>query len=256
MPEKLHIQTSLPRHIAIVMDGNGRWAKNRNKPRVFGHQQGVESARTMVESAARWNIEALTLFAFSSENWKRPEDEVGFLMKLFIKALNAESKKLHKNNVRMKIIGDVSRFDKKLQHTIEDVEQLTAENNGLQLYIAANYGGRWDIKQALKKICLSMSENELELKDLDETTIEKHLMLSDAPPVDLFIRTGGEQRISNFLLWQIAYAELVFSDKLWPDYGAIDLQQAIEEFSNRERRFGKIASEQHVRHNETDISNE
>jgi len=218
MSELLRAEISRPKHIAIVMDGNGRWAKKRRKPRVFGHQQGVESARTMVQSAAKWGIEALTLFAFSSENWKRPEDEVGFLMRLFIKSLNVESRKLHKNNVCMKIIGDVSRFDQKLQQTIRDVESLTANNKGLKLYIAANYGGRWDITQAAKQLFLTLHKTELAA--IDENALQQQLMLNDAPEVDLFIRTGGEQRISNFLLWQIAYAELYFSDKLWPDFTA------------------------------------
>ncbi len=252
----MHSRLKKPRHIAIVMDGNGRWAKKQNRPRVFGHQQGVEAARSMVESAARWDIEALTLFAFSSENWNRPQQEVGFLMNLFIKALNAESKKLAKNNVRMKIIGEVSRFDKKLQQTIEKVEALTADNDGLKLYIAANYGGRWDIVQAVRSLCLTLKHKTpqagIDVDAIDEQALESKLMLADAPAVDLFIRTGGEQRISNFLLWQLAYAELFFSDKLWPDYGPADLQQAIEEFSHRERRFGKLATQHSNSQNTSD----
>lgn len=228
----------IPEHIAIVMDGNGRWAKNRGKPRVFGHERGVESARTMVECAAKWGVQSLTLFAFSSENWQRPEEEVSFLMKLFIKALDVEAKKLHKNNVRLKVIGDVSKFDSKLQKTIRKSEQLTAENKGLKLNIAANYGGRWDIIQAATRL---FSENEFDpSKAIDEAQFSQYTLLANEPEVDLFIRTGGEKRISNFLLWQIAYAELYFSDTLWPDFGEQQLKQAIEDYSSRDRRFGKI----------------
>jgi len=240
MPELDIKNLKIPQHIAIVMDGNGRWAKKQGKARVFGHERGVESARTMVECAAKWGVKSLTLFAFSSENWQRPEQEVGFLMKLFIKALDVEAKKLHKNSVRLKIIGDVSRFEPKLQQTIQKSEQLTEHNTGLQLNIAANYGGRWDIVEAARQF-IKQSDNH-KLDNFDEKTFSQYTLLSSQADVDLFIRTGGEKRISNFLLWQIAYAELYFSDTLWPDFGEKQLYQAIEDFSARERRFGKIKS--------------
>ena len=236
-------ENRLPEHLAIVMDGNGRWAKQRKKPRAYGHQQGVVSARDIVEYCGRLGIKALTLFAFSSENWNRPEKEVSFLMQLFIKALHSESKKLNKNNVCMKVIGDVSGFDLKLQKTIKQAEQLTAENTGLKLYVAANYGGRWDLVAATKVISEKVRAGDLLSSEIDEDELSRHLCLNNAPQVDLFIRTGGESRISNFLLWQIAYAELFFSEALWPDFGANELSEMIKEFAQRERRFGRISEQ-------------
>ncbi len=232
-----------PEHIAIVMDGNGRWAKARNRPRVYGHQQGVEATRAIIEICAKKGVKALTLFAFSSENWKRPEEEVSFLMQLFIKALSKEAQKLHSNNICLKVIGDVRPFDQKLQNTITEVETLTLSNTGLKLFIAANYGGQWDIVQATRQIAEKTLSGEIQSEAINERLIEQHLMLSDVPAVDLFIRTGGEVRLSNFLLWQIAYAELYFSETLWPDFNGEELKKAMGYYSNRERRFGKISEQ-------------
>ncbi len=239
-------QERLPQHIAIVMDGNGRWAKLRKKPRAYGHQQGVSSAREIVEYCGRIGVKALTLFAFSSENWNRPKQEVSFLMQLFIKALHAESKKLDKNNVCMKVVGDVTEFEPKLQKTIAEAEQLTANNTGLKLFIAANYGGRWDIVSATKQLAEQVKSGDLAVIDITEDLLSDTVCLNDAPDVDLFIRTGGETRISNFLLWQIAYAELSFSDLLWPDFDAQQLSIVIKEFAQRERRFGRISEQLEV----------
>jgi undecaprenyl diphosphate synthase len=228
----------LPQHIAIIMDGNGRWAKEQGKPRVFGHKNGVKAVRKTISTAAKLGIKAITLFAFSSENWRRPEDEVGILMELFITVLSTEVKKLHRNNLRLRIIGDVSRFNARLQAKIGQAEELTASNSGMVVNIAANYGGKWDITEAMKSIAEKVASQQLLPSDIDESLITNYLTMSDLPPVDLLIRTSGECRISNFMLWQLAYAELYFTPVYWPDFGEESLLDAISWFVNRERRFG------------------
>ena len=227
---------AVPRHVAIIMDGNGRWAKQRLLPRVAGHRRGVEAVRATVRASIKRGVEYLTLFAFSSENWRRPAEEVALLMQLFQAALQNEVEKLHGNGVRLKVVGDTSRFDPKIRKLIEQGEALTAANPGLTLTIAANYGGRSDILQALSK--LRPSEGEIH-----EEALAPHLAMSYAPEPDLFIRTGGEQRISNFLLWQLAYTELYFTETLWPDFGAAALDAAIASYRSRERRFGRTSEQ-------------
>ncbi|AWK15038.1 (2E,6E)-farnesyl-diphosphate-specific ditrans,polycis-undecaprenyl-diphosphate synthase [Candidatus Fukatsuia symbiotica] len=226
----------LPRHVAIIMDGNGRWAKSQGKMRPFGHKAGLKSVRRAVSFAAKQGLKALTLYAFSSENWHRPADEVSALMKLFMYALDKEVKSLHENKVCLHIIGDTSRFDPRLRDRIQSVEVLTENNNGLQLNIAANYGGRWDIMQSMRHLARQVQQGLLQPDDLDEELINR--CMSTRSPVDLVIRTGGERRISNFLLWQIAYAELYFTDVLWPDFDENIFKRALDEFAQRERRFG------------------
>lgn len=228
----------MPRHVAIIMDGNGRWAKKQGKMRIFGHKAGVKSVRRAVIFAVNNKFDALTLYAFSSENWSRPPQEVMALMELFVWALESEIKSLHKHNVRLKVIGDVSRFNPRLQARIQHAEEMTQQNNGLILSIAANYGGRWDIIQAVKKIAGQVQKSLLCPEQIQEDTLSQCLCLNDLPPVDLVIRTGGEHRISNFLLWQVAYAEFYFSDVLWPDFDKHVFEGAIHAFSHRERRFG------------------
>lgn len=237
------ITTKLPRHIAIIMDGNGRWAKQRHLPRVAGHKVGVEAVREAVKACVEKNIEALTLFAFSSENWQRPAQEVNYLMSLFVSALQREAKKLHKQNIQLRIIGDRFRFDKKLQEQIAAAEQLTAQNTGLKLVIAANYGGRWDITNAVQQIVQEVEQGKLTQQDISPQLIQSKLAIADLPEPDLFIRTGGELRISNFMLWQQAYTELYFCDILWPDFNAAELEKALEFFALRERRFGCVVGE-------------
>lgn len=229
---------SLPKHIAIIMDGNGRWAKAQGKPRVFGHKNGVQAVRKTISSSARLGIKAVTLFAFSSENWRRPEEEVGVLMELFITVLASEVKKLHKNNLQLRVIGDKSRFNERLQKKIEEAEALTSNNTGMVVNIAANYGGKWDIQQAVKSIATQVKEGDLSIDDIDESLITSHLTMSDIPEVDLLIRTSGECRISNFMLWQLAYAEMYFTEQYWPDFNEDSLVEAVTWFVNRERRFG------------------
>lgn len=231
---------SVPRHIAVIMDGNGRWAKQRFMPRVMGHQRGVESLREVVKACRDLGVGYLTVFAFSSENWRRPADEVSFLMSLFMKMLEREVAKLHKNNIRLKIIGDRSRFDAKLAKTMDDAERITQNNTGLTLTIAANYGGRWDMMNAVQ----SMLQARPELaQGFSEEDLSPYLSMSDAPEPDLFIRTGGEQRISNFMLWQLAYTELHFTDVLWPEFGRKELEVAIASYQKRERRFGRTSDQ-------------
>ncbi len=230
--------TRLPRHIAIVMDGNGRWAKQRDLPRHSGHKAGVKSVRSSVEESVRHGIEVLTLFAFSSENWKRPQKEVSLLMDLFLVALQREVKRLKRNNVRLRIIGDRSAFSEKLQQRIVRAEQETADCSGLILQIAANYGGRWDITQAVRQLAERVAAGEIEPDLIQEETISHHLSFSDLPDPDLFIRTGGDQRISNFMLWQSAYSELYFTETYWPDFDAEAFAQALAYYAGRQRRFG------------------
>ena len=230
---------SLPRHVAIIMDGNNRWAKERKQLGVSGHKAGVEAVREVVTTCAQEGIEVLTLFAFSSENWRRPKDEVSALMRLFLFALEREVKKIHRNNIRLKIIGDRSQFSKTLQKHMNSAEALTAENTGMTLVIAANYGGQWDIVQASKKIAQQVEEGLIKAKDIDNSLFLSHLCLGDLPMPDLMIRTAGELRISNFMLWQLAYAEFYFSDLYWPDFGSEQMKLALSAYQNRKRRFGQ-----------------
>ncbi|ODW63613.1 di-trans,poly-cis-decaprenylcistransferase [Vibrio parahaemolyticus] len=229
---------SLPKHIAIIMDGNGRWAKSKGKPRVFGHKKGVNAVRKTVAAASKLGIKAMTLFAFSSENWRRPEEEVGLLMELFITVLSSEVKKLHKNNLQLRVIGDTSRFSERLQKKIVEAENLTASNTGMVINIAANYGGKWDITEAAKALALKARNGEIRVEDINEQLITEHLTMADLPEVDLLIRTSGECRISNFMLWQMAYAEMYFTPEFWPEFGEDSLVEAVTWFINRERRFG------------------
>ncbi|MDH5324752.1 MAG: isoprenyl transferase [Gammaproteobacteria bacterium] len=233
----------LPRHIAIIMDGNGRWAKNQKKPRFFGHKAGVETVRTVVKACAKLNIEVLTLFAFSSENWRRPEQEVSLLMELLYTALQREVSKLHENNVRLRIVGERRAFSDKLQERLAESERLTANNSGLTLVVAVNYGGRWDMAQSARKVARLLADGKIHEEDIDQDLIHEHMSLAGLPDPDLFIRTGGEKRISNFLLWQLAYAELFFTDILWPDFTEQTLNEAIESFSARQRRFGRTSEQ-------------
>lgn len=230
----------MPRHVAIIMDGNGRWAKHRFLPRVAGHRKGVEAVRNAVQGCAERGVEALTLFAFSSENWRRPAEEVSLLMQLFVNALQQEVERLHQNGIRFRVIGDLSRFDPQLVELIANAQQLTAGNRGLTLTVAANYGGRWDIMQAVNRL---RAEQGAGGEPWTEARLQPHLALSDLPEPDLFIRTGGEQRVSNFLLWQLAYTELYFTDTLWPDFDAQALDLAIASYRQRERRFGRTSEQ-------------
>jgi len=233
----------VPRHVAIIMDGNGRWAKQRMLPRVAGHRKGVEAVRAIVRSAIERGIEYLTLFAFSSENWRRPADEVSILMELFLKALEQEVAKLHSNGIRFRTIGDTSRFDPRIRELIAAGEALTANNDRLTLTIAANYGGRWDVAQAARRYFAAHPEALREGAPLAPEAIEPYLAMAFAPEPDLFIRTGGEERISNFLLWQLAYTELYFTATLWPDFDAQALDAAIASYRGRERRFGRTSEQ-------------
>ena len=230
----------VPQHIAIIMDGNGRWAKKRFMPRIAGHKRGVEIVRTTVKTCSELGVKYLTLFAFSSENWRRPAEEVSFLMQLFMLALENEVTKLHKNNIRLKVIGDRSRFEGKLVEMIDRAESLTQNNTGLTLTVAANYGGRWDLVQATHRMLEDHPDSGQTFKEED---LEPYLATSYAPEPDLFIRTGGEKRISNFMLWQLAYAELYFTDTLWPDFNSTALKHAIKSFQQRERRFGRTSEQ-------------
>lgn len=238
--KSIPVVSQIPRHVAVIMDGNGRWAKKRFLPRVAGHKRGVEAVREMVKSCATIGVEFLTLFAFSSENWRRPPEEVSFLMGLFMEALSQEVSKLHQNNIRMIVIGDRSYFDAKLSAHIEAAEALTMRNTGLTLTIAANYGGRWDIMQAFNKLTLESPEKA---GSFTEDDLAQHLSMQYAPEPDLFIRTGGEKRISNFLLWQLAYTELYFTDTLWPDFDQAAFDEAMTSFQSRERRFGRTSEQ-------------
>jgi undecaprenyl diphosphate synthase len=233
----------MPKHVAIIMDGNGRWAKKKGKIRTFGHKAGVKAVRASVSYALKNGVKVLTLFAFSSENWNRPAEEVGVLMELFKMVLGSEVKKLHKNNVRLKIIGDTSRFDSKLVSRIREAESLTESNDSLVLNIAANYGGRWDIVNAAKELITQVQAGQIDVADIDEEVFARHTCAADLPVVDLLIRTGGEQRISNFLLWQIAYAELYFSEDFWPDFNEAVFEAAVGDFNDRQRRFGKTSEQ-------------
>jgi len=227
-----------PRHIAIIMDGNGRWAKKKLMPRIIGHRAGVKTVRKVVEFCVKEKIEVLSLFAFSSENWRRPKKEVNMLMELFMGTLQSQVDKLDKNNIKLHIVGDKSAFSETLQEKIASAEKQTENNTGLNLVIAANYGGRWDITQAFQKIAVKISTGELKAEDVDESVINDHITTAGLPEPDLFIRSGGEERISNFLLWQLAYTEFYFTETLWPDFNQTLLADAINSFKNRQRRFG------------------
>lgn len=237
---------SIPQHIAIIMDGNGRWARNRFMPRVAGHRQGVETVRGVIKACIERNVSYLTVFAFSSENWRRPSDEISFLIQLFANALEQEVTKLHENGICFKVIGDLSKFDSGIVQAIQKGEQLTAQNTRLVFTVAANYGGRWDIMQAFRKMMIQSNELSLKSLNFEEENLSQYLALSYAPEPDLFIRTGGECRISNFLLWQLAYTELYFTDTLWPDFDEQELDRAIQSYQKRERRFGRTSEQLQV----------
>ena len=231
--------SAVPRHIAIIMDGNGRWATRRFLPRVAGHAKGVERVRDVVEACVERGVEFLTLFAFSSENWRRPAEEVSVLMRLFMTALEREVTKMHVNSIRLKVVGDLSRFDPKLQRMIANAERRTANNSRLTVNICANYGGRWDVMQAIGKMVAAHSGET----DFSEEQLAPHLAMAYAPEPDLFIRTGGEQRISNFMLWQLAYTEMYFTETYWPDFTGASLDEAILSYQQRERRFGRTSAQ-------------
>lgn len=231
---------AVPRHVAIIMDGNGRWAKKRFLPRVGGHKRGLEAVRTVTEACVNQGVQYLTLFAFSSENWRRPKDEVSFLMELFVIALEQEVAKLHENRIRLKIVGDLSSFEPRLRRMIAEAQGLTAHNQGLTLTIAANYGGRWDILQGVNRMTADLAQPPGGYR---EAHLAPYLSMAYAPEPDLFIRTGGEQRISNFLLWQLAYTEFYFTDELWPDFDELSLKRAIDSYRVRERRFGRTSEQ-------------
>jgi undecaprenyl diphosphate synthase len=236
-------QDKLPKHVAIIMDGNGRWAEQRSLPRFAGHRAGVETVRSLVQMSGELGIQALTLFAFSSENWRRPKKEVGLLMDLFLSALEREVSKLHDTGVQLRVIGDIAPFPKKLQQRIHQSMELTRNNTNLVLNIAANYGGKWDITNAVKQIATKISTGELSADAIDEKLISEHLSMHDIPEPDLFIRTGGEERISNFLIWQLAYTELYFTRILWPDFTREEFATALQSFVQRQRRFGRTGAQ-------------
>jgi len=234
---------AVPTHVAIIMDGNGRWATQRRLPRTAGHAKGVQSVRRVVEFCGRHGVRYLTLFAFSSENWRRPSDEVSLLMRLFVQSLEREVGKLEKQGVRLRVVGDLSPFEPRLQALIEQAQARTASNDTLHLTIAANYGGRWDILQAARRLLRERPELAADPDALDEQALAAHLSMAWAPEPDLFIRTGGEQRISNFLIWQLAYTELYFTNAYWPDIDAAHMQAAFDWYASRERRFGRTSAQ-------------
>lgn len=235
----MSVTQSLPKHIAIVMDGNGRWAKKRFLPRAMGHREGLKATRNIIQACANAGVKVLTLFAFSSENWNRPQDEITALMDLFITALEKEVPKLNQNGVRIFFIGDRAKFSLELQKKIAEAEASTSTNNDFTLNIAANYGGRWDIVHAAKILCSKIEQNEIEIDAIDETEFAKYLSTSSQLDPDLFIRTAGEKRISNFLMWQLAYTELYFSDVFWPDFDEQQLALALQDYAQRKRKFGR-----------------
>jgi len=232
IPENVDV----PRHVAVIMDGNGRWARNRGLPRVAGHRQGVHSVRAVVKACGELGIEWLTLFAFSSENWRRPEKEVAT-------ALETEVSKLHRNNIRLRMIGDLSRFSSRMQQLIQDSEELTRDNVSMNLNVAINYGGRWDIVSAARDLAAAVARGEIQADEISELDLGSRLSTGEAPEPDLFIRTGGEMRISNFMMWQLAYTELYFTDTLWPDFDREEFKVALESYSNRQRRFGRTGEQ-------------
>lgn len=233
----------VPRHVAIIMDGNGRWAKQRGLPRTAGHREGVKSVRAVVEESRRRGVTTLTLFAFSSENWCRPRAEVTILMELFMATLRSEVRRLNENGVALRIIGERGAFSEKLQRRIAEAEALTAANTQLHLQVAANYGGRWDIVQAARRLAVAVQSGQLNPHQIDEQRLSTELSFPDLPEPDLLIRTGGEQRLSNFVLWQAAYSELYFSDVLWPDFDALAYGAALDDYAHRQRRFGRTGEQ-------------
>ncbi|MDH3637118.1 MAG: isoprenyl transferase [Gammaproteobacteria bacterium] len=233
----------LPVHIAIIMDGNGRWAKKNGLPRIAGHRRGLEAVRAVVKSCADLGIPYLTLFAFSSENWRRPPAEVNLLMELFANALENKVRRLHENGVRLQVVGDLSRFSPQIRMLVQRAETLTRENTKLNLTIAANYGGRWDLTQACQQIARDVEQGNLSSEAVDGDAVERRLSTAFLPEPDFFIRTGGEQRISNFLLWQLAYAELYFTKTLWPEFGREQFYGALKSFKDRQRRFGQTGEQ-------------
>jgi undecaprenyl diphosphate synthase len=232
------LKSIVPLHIAIIMDGNGRWAKKRFLPRTAGHHAGVKTVRKTVEACINKGVKALTLFAFSSENWRRPPEEVSILLKLFLTTLGKEVRKLHEQQIRLRVIGDTTAFPEALRNKIEETEQLTRNNTRFDLIIAANYGGRWDVVQAAQKMAKSVANGDIQLADINDELLQENLSFPELPHPDLFIRTGGETRISNFLLWHLAYTELYFTPTLWPDFNETALDAALLDFSKRQRRFG------------------
>jgi len=239
----LPVQTSIPAHVCVIMDGNGRWAKKRLMPRAVGHRKGVEATRRSVEFFAAAGVRHLTLFAFSSENWNRPEDEVSSLMELFMQSLQKYTDELHQKGIRIRFVGDRTSFTKDLQLQIENTETRTSNNDGMTLNIAANYGGHWDIVNAARVLAQQVDDGNLSPQQIDEQVFRSELSLGESPDPDLFIRTGGEHRLSNFLLWQLAYAEFYFCDRLWPDFSGKDMQDALDEYSRRQRRYGKTGEQ-------------
>ncbi|HEX5276512.1 MAG TPA: polyprenyl diphosphate synthase [Fluviicoccus sp.] len=239
---------ALPRHIAVIMDGNNRWAKKRLLPGGAGHKAGESALRRIVEHAARRNIEVLTVFAFSSENWRRPEHEVSLLMKLFLHALEKQVAELHANNIRVRFIGDLAAFAPALQEGMRAGMAKTAGNSGMTLVIAVSYGGQWDVANAARELAMLVQSGRLRAEDIDASRMQQHVQMADLPPVDLLIRTGGELRISNFVLWQAAYAEFHFSEKLWPDFDPDALDEALSDYAGRQRRFGRTSAQVENRH--------
>lgn len=239
-------QDSIPRHVAIIMDGNGRWAQKRGLPRIAGHRRGVENVREIINACTSKNIDYLTLFAFSSENWRRPEREVTLLLDLFLNALEKEIRKLHKNNIKFRVIGEIEPFGKKIVERIKDAEELTQNNSKLTVMVAANYGGRWDIAQACAMVARKVKSGEIDPDSIEPETLEPYLSMYGIPEPDLFIRSGGEQRISNFLLWQLAYSELYFTETLWPEFGSAEFDSALESYAQRQRRFGLTGEQAEV----------
>ncbi len=233
----------IPRHVAIIMDGNGRWAKQRRLPRPLGHREGVKAVRRIVKACNDLGVQALTLFAFSSENWRRPSLEVRLLMNLFVTTLRSEARRLHEKQVRIRFIGDREAFPEKLQAAMAQAELLTAANRGMNLVIAANYGGRWDITQAARQLAREVQAGRLHPDDISVEGMNERMSLHDLPPPDLFIRTSGEQRISNFMLWQLAYTEFFFTERLWPDFDAAALAEAFADFARRQRRYGQTGEQ-------------
>ena len=233
----------VPNHLAVIMDGNGRWAKKRNKNRVFGHAKGINAVRKIVEESIRLEIKYLTLYAFSTENWNRPEEEISILMQLLLRSLKNEFKKFIKNKIKLNVIGNISLLPKSVKEELSYVLKKTSKNNQLILTLALSYSGREEIQNAIKKICFKVKNNIIPIEKIDQSTINEHLYTENLPDVDLLIRTSGEKRISNFLLWQIAYAELYFSEVLWPDFNEKNLHEAILNYQKRERRFGKTSDQ-------------
>lgn len=241
--------STLPEHVAVVMDGNGRWAQKRGLPRSSGHQAGVKATRTLVEQCARREINMLTVYAFSSENWRRPRTEVSFLMELFLRSLRSEVDSLHSNNIVVRFVGEISSFPDNLQEQMAAATSKTSGNTGMVLNIAVNYGGRSELVNAVKRIAQEMRDGRIENDQIDESLITSYTWLPDGIDPDLFIRTGGDHRLSNFLLWHLAYTELVFTQTLWPDFGAAELEAALDKFARRQRRFGQTGEQVTTRDN-------